>query len=335
MTVAVNPMDLVCPMHARLGADGRLLHAGPTLRKLFEDQAYEGRGFLDLFEVTRPKGVRSIRALRDLTGQKLHLRLRHAADTGLKAICIPDPGGEGLFINLSFGISVLDAVRDYDLTNTDFAPTDLTIEMLYLMEAKSVAMDASRRLNQRLDLAKTTAETEALTDPLTGIQNRRGMEQFVIRAIERQAEFALMHVDLDQFKQINDTQGHAVGDKVLQEAARIMRQETRHRDAVARIGGDEFVLVIDDAPTVATVEQISQRILTRFRAPIMYGDQACYVTCSIGSVFSHDYARPEVAQMMSDADQALYASKNKGRACHTIFSPSEQRVGEAGSASSP
>ena len=73
----------------------------------------------------------------------------------------------GLFVNLSFGISILDAVQDYDLTSSDFAPTDPTIEILYLVEAKSAAMSASRRLNERLQRAKTDAEEQALTDALT------------------------------------------------------------------------------------------------------------------------------------------------------------------------
>ena len=324
MTAMSFPMDLLCPMHVTLSPEGRVLRAGPTFRKLFAPQDVEELAFLDLLEVVRPQGVRSMNGLADQIGQSLQLRLRAEPHTSLKAIAIPDPVGEGMLINMSFGISVLEAVQDFALTNTDFAPTDLTIEMLYLVEAKSAAMDASRRLNRRLEVAKTAAETQALTDALTGVQNRRGLEQFASRALTRGVQFALMHVDLDHFKQINDTLGHGAGDLVLQEAARIMRQETRHRDGVARIGGDEFVLAIDDAPSIQTVEQIAERILKRFAQPIISGDLACQVSCSIGSVFSQDFEDPGIDQLLRYADEALYASKDKGRACHTIFNPTDR-----------
>lgn len=317
-------MDLICPMHAVVATQGQILHAGPTLRKLRPERELVGRPFLEIFDVMIPRDVMRTEDLFAHMGRKLHLRFRDSPQTTFKAIGMPAIDAEGMLLNLSFGISVVEAVQDYALSNTDFAPTDLTIEMLYLVEAKSAAMDASRRLNERLQAAKTAAEHLALTDALTGLDNRRGLENFVTRLIARGGDFALMFVDLDYFKQVNDTLGHAAGDHVLQQVARIMREETRTRDMVSRVGGDEFVLAIDAAPGRDTINRIASRLISRLSVPIMFGDMACRISASIGTVFSRDYATPQIAQLFSDGDSALYASKEAGRGCHTVFDTAQR-----------
>lgn len=197
---------------------------------------WRGR-FLDRFDLRRPRAVMSMADLMASSGVKLHLRFRDPPATGLKGVLMPLPGGQGAIVNLSFGISILDAVRDYRLTSGDFAATDLAIEMLYLVEAKSAAMEASRLLNQRLQGARIAAEEQAFTDTLTGLKNRRAMDHVLGRVIATQMPFAVMHVDLDFFKAVNDRLGHAAGDHVLQEVARIMIDATRRgKDTVARTG---------------------------------------------------------------------------------------------------
>lgn len=143
----------------------------------------------------------------------------------------------GAFLNLSFGIGVAEAVRRHALTVEDFAATDLTVEMLYLVEAKTAVMDELRNLNRRLQGAKVAAEEQALTDQLTGLRNRRALDLQMKALIRLGASFGLMHIDLDFFKQVNDTLGHAAGDHVLREVARVLTQETRATDMAARVGG--------------------------------------------------------------------------------------------------
>ena len=91
---------------------------------------------------------------------------------------------------MSFGISIVTAVQEYALTSTDFAVTDLTMEMLYLVEAKSVAMRASRKLNARLQETTMVAQKEAFTDALTGLKNRRAMEHIIDRGFNLPAQQA-------------------------------------------------------------------------------------------------------------------------------------------------
>ena len=141
---------------------------------MIDTETLRGTPFLQVFDIKRPRDVQAVTDLALAGGTKLHLTLRKPPHTALKGVVVPmDGAGGNLVVNLSFGISIMDGVRDYALTNADFAATDLAIEMLYLIEAKTAAMEASRKLNLRLQGAKNVAEEAALTDTLTGLSNRR------------------------------------------------------------------------------------------------------------------------------------------------------------------
>jgi len=312
-------MDAFCPMHVILDEAGTIVHIGATLQKLRAGLPLVGRAFLEVFELRRPQTAQTMEALLASAGVKLHLRLRGAPETALKGVLAPLGGGQGAVVNLGFGISLLDAVRDYALVSSDFAATDLAIEMLYLVEAKSAAMEASRMLNLRLQGAMIAAEEQAFTDTLTGLKNRRAMDHVLARLITAGRDFALMHIDLDFFKAVNDTLGHAAGDHVLQNVARIMVEETRSEDTVARVGGDEFVILFDGLTDCETLERVAKRIIQKLEVPMPFGAHMCHVSASCGTVLSLSYDSPEAAQMLADADLALYASKHAGRAQHSFF----------------
>ena len=314
---AWKKMDVLCPMHARLDGAGVIVHAGPTLAKLRPETELVGAFFLDVFELLRPNSITTMQDLRARFGAKLHLQFRSTPRTGLKGVMVAD--GDGAIVNLSFGISLLDAARDYALSGQDFAATDLTIEMLYLIEAKSAAMEASRQLNLRLQGAKIAAEEQAFTDTLTGLKNRRAMDHILARMIAAKQSFALMHLDLDYFKAVNDTLGHGAGDHVLQKVARILVEQTRRDDTVARVGGDEFVLIFHDLTNREQLEHIAKRMIRRLEEPVPYQDKLCQISGSAGTVLSETYEHPDAARMLEDADIALYHSKRQGRAQHTFF----------------
>lgn len=311
-------LDRICPMHVMLNATGHMSHIGPTLRKLRPDSDLRGRRFLELFELTRPRSVTGMRDLRAAAGAKLHLRFRDPPQTSLKAELVPLPGGSDAVVTLSFGISLLEAVRDYDLTSADFAVTDLTIELLYLVESKSAAMDASRRLNQRLQGARIAAEEQAFTDTLTGLKNRRAMDHVLERKLAVGATFGLMHLDLDYFKSVNDTLGHAAGDHVLQHVARVMVEETRENDTVARIGGDEFVLIFDALTDRRRLDAIACRLIERLERPIPFNGQTCQISASAGTALSDAFRAPTATGLLNAADLALYSAKNSGRGRHVF-----------------
>lgn len=243
-----------------------------------------------------------------------------ASGDGGYAACAPDGQGSAI-VNLSFGISILDGVRDYALTNADFAATDLAIEMLYLVEAKSAAMEASRKLNLRLQGAKNAAEEQAYTDTLTGLKNRRALDHLLEQLLAADAAFAVMHIDLDYFKAVNDTLGHAAGDHVLQVVAQAMLEETRTTDTVARVGGDEFTVILPQVSDIDVLERVGGRIIEWIEVPIPFNDALCKISASIGTVWIQSSKSVTRETVMEDADIALYASKNEGRARQTMYTP--------------
>ncbi len=317
-------LDKLCPMHLLLSATGVIGHAGPTIQKLRPQSPLVGRRFFDTVAVKRPRGIHGMEDLRRATGVKLHLALRDAPRTELKGLLVPLGDGRTI-VNLSFGISIFDGVQDYALTNADFVATDMAIEMLYLMEAKSAAMEASRRLNLRLQEARIAAEEQAFTDILTGLKNRRALNAVLERLITAGESFAVMHIDLDYFKAVNDSLGHAAGDHVLQTVARIMVQETRSSDMVVRLGGDEFTVVLPDVRNESMLKRIGQRIIDQLEEPIEFNGKACKVSASIGTVWIQRGDRQSREVVLANADAALYASKHAGRARHTFYSPALRR----------
>ncbi len=313
LSLPPQALGRLMPLHLVIGPEGAILSAGPTIRKLCGASPM-GRGFFDLFEVRRPRALQSLPALRRRAGDRLAIAARGQTGLAFRGVAFEaGPGGANLLINLSFGIGVIDAVRRHGLTDADFAVTDLAMELLYLVEAKSAVMEELRDLNQRLQGAKRAAETQALTDMLTGLKNRRALDLTLAEVIGQSQGFGLMHVDLDYFKAVNDTLGHAAGDHVLREVARILTDETRKDDLVARVGGDEFVLVFPGLSDTEVLAGIATRLVERLRMPISYGGQHCLISASIGIAVSTGDDDPTPDRVLSEADAALYASKNGGR----------------------
>jgi diguanylate cyclase (GGDEF)-like protein len=316
------------PMHLLLDADGTILSAGPTLARITQRGALPGRDFFAAFQVRRPAGIQGMAALRRTAGERLRVTPVRGG-SGMRGVAVPLAGG-GMLVNLSFGIALADAVREHRLNASDFAPTDLAIELLYLIEAKTAVMNELRALNTRLHGAFRAAEEQALTDTLTGLRNRRAMDMALSDLIASGTDFGLMHLDLDRFKAVNDSLGHAAGDRVLQAVADVLRAQTRQGDTAARIGGDEFVIVFPGVTEGQTIHRVARRIIDMVSQPIDYEGTPCHVSASIGMTLSAFYDTPDCETMLIDADQALYASKHAGRAQATLFARDP-----AGGASSP
>lgn len=314
MTRLAQPaIDMLMPMHLWLDAHGRIRSVGPTLQKLRPSLSFEGLKLLEVFELRHPHAGAGDAEFGWVNGDRLHLRFRQEPRTALKAQIVTAGDGAGALVNLSFGIAAGDAVADYQLTMSDFAFTDLTVELLYLLEAKNAVMEETRRLTQRLQASRSAAEEQALTDTLTGLSNRRALDQVLTRLIDAGRPFAVMHLDLDLFKSINDTHGHAAGDEVLKKVSRILVEETRAEDTVVRLGGDEFVLILDGLIEWAQLNRIAHRIIERIEEPIVFRGQQCKVSASVGGATSVDYRNLDAARILHDADMALYASKRSGR----------------------
>jgi diguanylate cyclase (GGDEF)-like protein len=317
LALSLGAVSALMPMHLVIGPAGHVQSVGPTLARILPD-ALVGRRFLEVFEVRRPFTPDSFQDLLQLAGRHMTMQIRGAQKETFKGILVPLAEGVGAIVNLSFGIGLVEAVAHHRLTAGDFAPTDLTIEMLYLVEAKSAAMEESRRLNQKLEGARSAAEEQALTDVLTGLRNRRAMEDTLARLTMARARFGIIHVDLDKFKEVNDTLGHAAGDAVLLSVSKAFLAELREEDLVARVGGDEFVIVLTGITDTRRLSAVARRIIARIEEPVPFGHHFCRISASAGITVSTRYANPNAERMLQDADTALYVSKRAGRARATV-----------------
>ncbi|MEM9048837.1 MAG: EAL domain-containing protein [Pseudomonadota bacterium] len=164
-----------------------------------------------------------------------------------------------------------------------------------------------------LELSERTVRHNALHDALTGLANRRYLDE-CLRDLERQqiGNVALLHIDLDRFKQINDTLGHAAGDAVLEAVAERIRGNIRKHDFAARIGGDEFVVLCRSDNMRDELAKLAQRLITAMRKPVTFEQHSCRFGASIG-VATVDPNETGLAHLLVQADVALYRAKNRGR----------------------
>ncbi|HWM90700.1 MAG TPA: EAL domain-containing protein [Thermoanaerobaculia bacterium] len=164
---------------------------------------------------------------------------------------------------------------------------------------------------------------DALHDELTGLPNRALFMDRLWQAMERARReperlMAVLFLDVDQFKIINDSLGHLVGDELLIQISSALSSALRPMDTIARIGGDEFAILIEGGHGVDDAVHVANRIHERLAAPINLGGHEVFITASIGiAVHTADYEKPE--DLLRDADTAMYRAKGSGRACHTVF----------------
>jgi diguanylate cyclase (GGDEF)-like protein len=145
------------------------------------------------------------------------------------------------------------------------------------------------------------------------------LEQAVQRARRRNSKLAVVFLDLDGFKQINDLHGHDAGDALLVDLAGRLRQHLRSSDLIARLGGDEFLVVLEEVQDIAPVETVAKKLLAEAERPYAVAGHEATVTASIGiSVFPDDAV--DAGALMKHADTAMYAAKQAGKNTYKLYS---------------
>ena len=194
--------------------------------------------------------------------------------------------------------------------------------------------DAITRVGRAYNRVREQLANMVLSDPLTGCLNRRGFEQAYAREVARStragSDLALLVLDLDHFKQVNDTYGHPAGDEVLREAGRLLAEACRAGDIVARVGGEEFALLLPDTGATGSFH-FASRLCAAVRAhefPIV-GGTVIRVTTSVGvaSRIPHRGIDDGVSGLTARADAALYAAKRTGRDRVRVWSQDLEEVG--------
>jgi len=179
----------------------------------------------------------------------------------------------------------------------------------------AISHDVTMERQQRDDLAAANKATEHLArhDPLTGLPNRRVLnEELELRAKGEVPHATLLRIDLDHFKNINDTMGHDAGDYVLTIIAKILTENSRKTDIAARVGGDEFIVLMSAGATSDQAVKLGQRILEKINEPHSYEGKPLRIGASFGVASTLDGLIP-LEELISSADAALYKSKESGR----------------------
>jgi diguanylate cyclase (GGDEF)-like protein len=172
--------------------------------------------------------------------------------------------------------------------------------------------------------------TKANIDNVTGLPNRSmfldRLKLELARAQRTGSMLALVFLDLDRFKEVNDTLGHDVGDLLLRQAGARLRDSVRATDTVARLGGDEFIIILNDLRDNSVVGNIAPKIIERLGAPFQLNGSTVYVGASVGiTIYPNDGSSPDV--LLKNADQAMYMAKKEGRNRFNYFTPAmQQRV---------
>ncbi|MGA9852052.1 MAG: EAL domain-containing protein [Gammaproteobacteria bacterium] len=161
-------------------------------------------------------------------------------------------------------------------------------------------------------------------DSLTGLPNRTQFEQklanAIIRARRGDAQLAVLFVDLDRFKHINDSLGHSTGDEVLKRVAQRLKRCIGDRDTVARLSGDEFIVLVEHVDQRDDIAQLAKRILNTIARPMLPNETELRVTCSVGiTLLAED--SPDAKSLLANADTALYRAKHRGRNSYQFFTP--------------
>jgi diguanylate cyclase (GGDEF)-like protein len=167
---------------------------------------------------------------------------------------------------------------------------------------------------------------------LTNLPNRRlfrdRLAQDIARAQRAKQQVALLFIDLDHFKQVNDVLGHDAGDALLIEASQRICECVRDSDTVARLGGDEFTVILYGGDCVSVAERVCEQMLARLAQPFQLGKEKAYISASIGITRYPDDAR-DIESLLKNADQAMYAAKEVGRNGYSWFTAELQQAAQA------
>jgi diguanylate cyclase (GGDEF)-like protein/PAS domain S-box-containing protein len=207
---------------------------------------------------------------------------------------------------------------------------DVEVSALRITLDDTMLYCSSRDITERKQVEKSITR-HANFDSLTKLPNRTlfrdRMEQEVKKSHRSGWPMALMMIDLDRFKEVNDTLGHDKGDLLLVEAARRINECVRETDTVARLGGDEFTVILSELDDTRNIDRIVQKIIKRLATPFQLGAEQVFISASVGiTLYPHDAT--DIEALLKNADQAMYQAKNEGRNRFSFFTAALQEAAQ-------
>jgi diguanylate cyclase (GGDEF)-like protein/PAS domain S-box-containing protein len=240
----------------------------------------------------------------------------------LSALSDPEDAGRvSAFIEMTAQLPGVSPLAEWRLRRPDghTVQVEAVASNLLADEAVGGIVLNARDVGERKALLDQLAH-QAFHDPLTGLANRALFRDRVMHAItlarRQDRSVTVLYLDLDDFKSVNDTLGHAEGDRLLAMIAARLRACARSTDTVARLGGDEFAVLVEDSNSSASAERLVERISEQMRYPFALSNGDLTISASIGSASALNGGMDEI---MRYADVAMYAAKRSGRGQHRVF----------------
>lgn len=264
------------------------------------------------------------RPLRSVFAPLLSIRLRALAAISMITLCAAFFG----WVIIKGLLRPLGTLRLH-VERIDSDPTDVVALETDRLDEFGLLSRAFQNLTRRREQVEKDLQLLATTDALTGVHNRRMFDAFLPTALARGDRagqpVGLAMLDVDKFKLINDTHGHAAGDAVLIEFARRLSGAVRATDTVARLAGDEFVVVFEQLSSPSEINVLGQRIISAMAQPFDIGGLKLSVTASVGiAVTSAPHTQPD--EVLKSADEALYGVKAAGRNGYAVNMVGAERV---------
>ncbi len=207
---------------------------------------------------------------------------------------------------------------------------ELYLEFLTVSAVRDTRGRTTHYVGVFSDITKAKESQEKLDhlahhDPLTALPNRLLFHDRLQHALQRATrdgeQLALLFIDLDRFKNVNDTLGHHIGDELLKQVAKALQDRLREGDTLARLGGDEFIVLLEDIENQYGASQVAEKLVQMFEEPFMVAGHELFVTCSVGiSLFPDDAA--DLNMLIRNADVAMYQAKARGRNGFSFYAPS-------------
>ncbi len=323
-------LDAAFPFHIVFDRDLRITQVGTSIQRMHQDSMV-GSPIHALFDVATPKIANSFDAfvgrpkslflLRSLTKQGLLLRGQ----------VLHDPAAEVLIFVGSPWVTQISAFATLGLTLTDFAASDAAVDYLLILQNQSSSLTQAEELAEQLHQTARQLTHQAFHDALTGLPNRAMLLDHLQRRLEpvvgRPHHVAVLMLDLDGFKAVNDSYGHSAGDAVLGIIGKRLRTVSGENDIVARFGGDEFAFVLEPRGPhsdvdVAAAFEVADRVLTVLAEPIQLPSCPAItvpLTASIGIAHAHGTETAE--DILRNADLAMYSAKANGKSRYERYTP--------------
>ena len=226
------------------------------------------------------------------------------------------------------GVNIQFAGKKYYITSDRVQILDLLFSSFENAVLKNDELrDTIQKLNQtQKELLQTKNKLKKLAtrDPLTGLYNRRAFKQIAERMLlalvnRNEKKIAILHLDVDNFKTINDTLGHSVGDLILKTTASRLTESLRNEDLIGRIGGDEFAVLLVDVKGVDEINTIVTKIINIFKKPVIVKEKNLISTLSIGVSFSNKSKLNTYKSLLKEADIAMYEAKKNGKGQYRLY----------------